>query len=237
MDPGTQTVLDKVVGSLRTELGGNLHSCCVYGSVVRGNATPGVSDINLLVVLGESTPGAHEAIARAIGAETAIDPFILAKSGLARSIRAFAPKFASIRRHYRVLHGADPLAGTHVDPAYGKFVCEQGLRNLRLRLVYSFVTRQRHKAYDAFVIRNATPLFVQLSEALRLEGIPVPTEYDARIPVLEREFGIDGGVLRDLLAFKAAPRRLSPSEVVALHGRLFPLVDAVLAWVESHWQA
>ena len=231
-----QESLDKTVEVLRFELRENLYSCCLYGSTVRGNAIEGVSDINLLIVLNDSTGEAHESIRKAIGDQPRIDPFILARRGLVRSFRAFAPKFASIKRHYRVLYGADPLSGVGVDPELEKFLCEQALRNLRLRLVFSFVTRPRHHAYDAFVVRNVTQLFVQISEAVRLQGVSLPDDFDSRIPVLEREFGIDGRVLRDLLVLKGAPRRLTEPEIVELHGRVFPLVDKVLVWIESHWQ-
>ena len=178
MTSKTQASLDRAVVGLRTELGDNLYACCLYGSAVRGNSVEGVSDLNLLIVLQESAPAAHAAIARVIGADPLIDPFILGRRGLARSARAFAPKFASIRRNYRVLYGADPLVDFQVDPALEKFLCEQALRNLRLRLIYSFVTRQRHKSYDRFLQRNITGLFVNFSEALRLHGVTVPVAFE-----------------------------------------------------------
>src|SRR6185369_6724655 len=103
MTPKPQATLDQAVGALRSELGENLFSCCVYGSAVRGNAIEGVSDLNLLIVLNQSNTGAHQAVARAIGGLPQVDPFVLAKRGFERSVRAFAPKFASIRRNYRVL--------------------------------------------------------------------------------------------------------------------------------------
>ena len=229
--------MDEAVKALRAELGDNLYSCCVYGSAVRGNSVEGVSDINLLIIINESSSAAHEAIARAIGGQPLIDPFVLARRGFERSVRAFAPKFASIRRNHRVLHGADPLAEMTVDPALEKFLCEQAIRNLRLRLIYSYVTRQQHKAYDKFVIRNITGMFVQFSEALRLNDITIPASFEARIPTLEKEFKVDGQTLRDLLVLKKAPRKFSETETVNWHGRLFPVVDAVLGWIETHWPA
>jgi len=236
VNPKLQTALDQTVSALRNELGENLYSCCVYGSAVRGNAIEGVSDINLLVVLNQSTTAAHEAIARAIGGQPLVDPFVLAKRGLGRSLRAFATKFASIKRHYRVLHGADPLAAATVDSKLERFLCEQAVRNLRLRLVYSFVTRAQHKAYDRFVLRNITTIFVHSSEVLRLSGVSMPVSFDERVPVLAKEFKIDGQVLRDLLALKKSPARFSEAETVAWHQRLFPVVDTVLVWIESRWQ-
>jgi hypothetical protein len=236
MTPKLQAALDQAVAALRRELGENLFSCCVYGSAVRGNTVEGVSDLNLLLVLNQSNVAAHQAVARAIGGLPQIDPFVLAKRGFERSVRAFAPKFASIRRNYRVLHGADPLATMAVDAGLEKFLCEQAFRNLRLRLVYSFVTRAQHKAYDRFVVRHVTPLFVQCSEVLRLSGVNVPVAFEARIPVLETEFQLDGQVLRELLELRKQPVRFSEADAVTWHERLFPLVDTVLVWMEAHWQ-
>jgi hypothetical protein len=232
-----QATLDQAVSALRAELGDNLFSCCVYGSAVRGNAIEGVSDINLLIIVKESTSAAHEAIGRAIGGQALIDPFILGQRGFERSIRAFAPKFASIHRNYRVLHGADPLAGMQVDTALEKFLCEQAVRNLRLRLVHAFVTRKQNRAYDKFVVRNITALFVQFSEVLRLNGVSMPQAFDARVPLLEKEFKMDGQVLRDLLALKKDPKKFTEADAINWHKKLFPVVDAALVWIETNWPA
>lgn len=85
-------------------------------------------------------------------------------------------------------------------------------------------------------IRNITGLFVQFSEALRLSGIVVPVGFDARIPIMEQEFKIDGKVVRDLMELKKTPHRFSKEEAVTWHERVFPLLDAVLAWMERKWQ-
>lgn len=235
MNPTLESTLQETVAALQAELGGNLYSCCLYGSAVRGNAIEGVSDLNLLIVVVASTPAVHQAIARAVGGRSQINPFILGRRGFARNARAFAPKFASIRRHHRVLCGADPFTGLAPDPQLERFLCEQALRNLRLRLVYSFVTRSRHRNYDRFLLNNITPMVVQFSETLRLGGIAIPTEYPARLPVFEREFRCDGAILRDLLALKGTSRRFSEAESVRWHEQLFPVLDAALLWIEEHW--
>src|ERR1700741_4776100 len=101
------STLTQTVSALKEALGNNLYSCCLYGSAVRGDAIEGVSDINLLIVLENSTAEAHLAISRVIGGNPNIDPFVLGRRGFERSVRAFAPKFLSIQRNYRVLCGAD----------------------------------------------------------------------------------------------------------------------------------
>lgn len=237
MSPDLDPLLSAAVAALCAALGDNLHSVCLYGSSVRGNAIKGVSDFNLLIVLNDSSSTAHQAIAGVLGKFPRVDPFILAKRGLARSVRAFAPKFASIKRHHRVLFGTDPLADITPDAAMERFLCEQSVRNLRLRLVYAFVMRGRERAYDRFVIGHTTALFVQLSDPLRIEGIEIPTDFAERIPVFAREFAVAAGVLDELLALKREPRRLNEAEVVALHERLFPVVDGALRWIEGRWAA
>ena len=231
-----QAVVESVVVELKAALGDNLHSCCLYGSAVRGNHIPRVSDVNLLIVLNESTPAAHNAIANVVSRRSEVDQFVLARRGFERSVQAFASKFASIQRNYRVLHGADPLAGIKVEPDLERFLCEQALRNLRLRLVYAFITRQRTKVYDKFLARSVTPLFVQLAETLRLQGISVPKDFAARVAVFEKEFGVKGESLRALLEFKARPSRLNDEEQTAWHERIFALVDKVVTWIEAKWK-
>jgi hypothetical protein len=235
VNPKLASTLDETLAALKAGLGDNLHSCCLYGSAVRGNAIEGVSDVNLLIVLNDSDPAAHTAVGRALEGRPAVDPFILGKRDFARSARAFATKFSSIRRHHRILHGADPFADFKTDPQLERFLCEQGLRNLRLRMVYSFTTRGRHKNYDRFIVSHVTAIFVQLAEALRLAGISIPTDFAARIPIFEREFKLESQVLHDLLALKRAPRRVAEADMAQWHGRVLPLLDAVLQWVEERW--
>ena len=237
MPTSTDSLADKAVQALRHHLGPNLYSFCLYGSAVRGNFIEGISDINLLIVLNESNPGAHQAVARAIGGEKEIDPFVLGRAGFARSARVFGSKFASIQRHHRVLHGPDPLAGLAADPALERFLCEQALRNLRLRLVYAFVTRARTHGYRRFLLRTVTPLFVQFSEVLRLEGLTVPKEFEARVPLMEKQFHIDGEFLIELLAAKEDPDDAGEEDDEEWHERLFPMVDAVVNWVEATWNS
>ena len=237
MSPECESLVASIAAVLREKLGANLHSCCVYGSAVRGNWLAGISDLNLLIVLNESTPAAHEGIAEALRPHPAVDPFILGRSGMERSVRAFAAKFANIRRQYQVVHGADPLADITFDPALERFLCEQAVRNLRLRLVYAFVTRSPRKPYERFLLAHITTLFVQLSQVLRLSGVNVPKTFEERIAVFESQFKIDGAALRELLAFKRQPRPLDEAQARAWHGRVFPILDSVVKWLEANWPA
>lgn len=236
LPPPMQAALDRAVENLRTRLGKNLHACVLFGSAVRGRVVSGVSDIDLLLVLEESTPEAHAAIAAAIRGPVPIDPIVVGRRGFDRTVRAFAPKFRSIRRHRRVLLGPDPLEGPDTDETVVRFLSEQALRNRALRLANAFI---RHgwdgDRYGRYLAESAPGLLVDLSDAVRLEGTAIPADFVERLPVLEGALGEGAGVLRDLLELRARPRRLSASEAADFHSRLYRLVDRALRRIEETW--
>ena len=235
LTPGFQQALDRAVAALKTRLGENLHSLALYGSAAReGVEKP--ADLNLLIVLQESTPEAHAAIAEAIRGPVPIEPFILGRAHLGRSLQAFAVKFLSVRRHRRILHGADPLADLRVSEKVGRFLAEQAVLNLRLRLVHAFVVRGRDRSRYSRAVTEALPaIFTDLAEVLRQAGREVPEPFADRIPLFSREFGADASVLADLLSLKAAARTLAAEEVTSLHARLSRLLDAAVRWLEAAW--
>lgn len=235
MKPPHDAVPAEIAASLSQGLGNNLHSCCLYGSTVRGNAIAGVSDLNILIVLERSDAGAHAAIARVLGGRPDIDPFIVDRAGLQRTAHCFSTKFASIQRHYQVLVGADPFIGVTVNTGLEKLLCEQGLRNLRLRLTYAFVMRSAQRSYGRFLQGCVSPVFVQLSDILRLEGLDLPAEFTDRVPLLGRHLGLDAAALTALHDLRKHPRVLRENEMATWHGLLIHLLDTALSWVEAHW--
>src|SRR5262245_1265796 len=132
-----QAALDDTIAALQSVLGMNLYSVVLYGSAARGDFVQGVSDLNLMVVLNESNPAAHEALARVVRSRPNVEPFAIGRPGLLRTARAFPAKFAAIRRTGRTVFGPDPLADVPHFPELERFAAEQALRNVRLRLVYN----------------------------------------------------------------------------------------------------
>jgi predicted nucleotidyltransferase len=231
----TQQALDQVVLNLKNTLKNNLDSCILYGSAVRGNHVPNISDINLLIVLNESTPEAHTAISDTLNAYPFIEPFILGKNGIERSIQSFAIKFRSISRNYRVLFGNDFLAKMTTDEILMRFLCEQSVRNLRLREVHCFVTEKNIQRYTSYLIDIIPDIFINLSETLRCKSIEVPKDYLNRIPIFEKEFGTKADILNRLLSVKSEQRILSSTEVAEFHSAIFNLLNQVISWIETQW--
>jgi predicted nucleotidyltransferase len=227
-------ILTSVVSGLRKTLGKNLYSCILYGSAVRSSFVAGSSDLNLLIILNESTPAAHREISRILKRKVRIEPFVICRVGMEKSFDAFAIKFCSIKRHYQVLHGEDPLSDLVIDEKILYFVTEQALRNLRLRTVRAYINqshdRQRYLGYLAQI----TPqVFTDIGTALRVRGFPVEKNFADRIPLLTEHLGDSAQVLKDLLDLKKKKVMLSEEELFLLHSKLFTLLDQTISWLSE----
>ena len=240
--------LDRAVAELKSRLDTNLDSLVLYGSAVRGDFVQEISDVNLLIVLRESNPASHREISAAVAGNLKIDPMIVGRPGMARSFEAFALKFRSMARDYQVLHGADPFVDFTVRPEVERFLCEQALRNIRLRLVRGFVILGKDRLrYTDFLIHWVPTLFIDLSAALRLNGTDIPHDFSDRVDILAKGFDTDTSVLRDLLALKEHPprpgfdarlvwgRRLPRVEIDRFHEGTFGLLTTAIEWMERRW--
>ncbi|MDH5180939.1 MAG: nucleotidyltransferase domain-containing protein [Gammaproteobacteria bacterium] len=231
-----QAALDKLAQRLPALLGENLFACILYGSAVRGDVTPGVSDLNLLIILNESTPEAHSAIADCLDGKVKVELFVIGRRGMERSFQSFALKFRSIKRNYRLICGTDPLGEFAVSDERVRFTLEQSLRNLRLRSVHNYIYLRKHpERYRQFLLNVYTAVFTDISEILRLEGVEVATAYTGRIQTIEKFFDIKAPILAKLLAIKNHPEQFNAEQITALHEGLFGLLHHIITWMEERW--
>lgn len=232
----TQQTLDRAVQALTGQFRENLYSCILFGSAVRGGFVEGKSDLNLLIVLNESTAEAHQALGDILKESPEISPMIIGKDSMEGDFLSFANKFQSIRRNYKVLHGADPLVSFQPDESLLRVFCEQSLRNLRLRLTHAFVkSRKDRKSYLRYLSKVTPSVFVNLSDVLRLGGIQVPTSFPERIQTLAGTFDADASVLNELLKLSQSNERKSEEEIFSIHLRIHRLLSQTLHWMESQW--
>lgn len=227
-------ILTSVVADLQAKLDANLYSCILYGSAVRGSFVVGSSDLNLLIILNHSTPVAHREIAGILQRKVRIEPFIISRIGMERSFEAFAIKFCSIKRHYRVLYGNDPLRDLVIDEKILLFLTEQALRNLRLRTVRAYIRLSRNRQqYLGYLVRIVPQVFTEIASALRVRGIPVEGDFAHRIPLFTDHLGDHAQVLKDLLALKEQKVALRDDELFQVHNQLFTLLDRTIGWLSE----
>lgn len=230
--------LARYVRQLTDTLGGRLVSLVLYGGLARGRYRPGVSDVNLALVLREVTATVLEdaaPILRAAWREIRVEPFILAAPEVPGAARAFSTKLLDIQKHHIVLAGQDIFHGLRVDPEEVRFRTEQELRNLALRLRRRFVALYDDPISLAEVLfESAAALRANLLAMLDLAGAPPPPdETSAQVfAAAASRFGLDAGALRqlgELRAIRSADRQgppAAPENVARLYGRLMAVADA-----------
>ena len=221
-----QEQIDNTQKFLEGNLFDNLFSLVLYGSLVRGDFVNEISDINLLVILNESTPQAHTVLADLVAQSSKINPFVITRRGMARSFSAFTLKFSSIQRNYRLLAGQDPFTDFHVDDKLAQFLSEQALRNLRLRTVRSFIyQKNKPDRYRDFLIHVLPMIIIDISAVMRFEKVEIPSNFSERIPIFAEKMSIDTSVLSELISYKDSPSALTKDDIITYHNKLYHLLD------------
>lgn len=225
--------LDELSAALRDGAGANLRALVLYGGLARGRYTPGASDINIAVILGDASAKELEKIAKPLHASwraMRVDPFIIESGELPRLAIAFPTKFLDIQRRHIALFGDDPFTAIVVPREAIRQRVEQELYNLALRMRRRFVdTLDDPVALAATAGDAAASLAVNLRALLLLRGI-VSETFEPTLAIYERaaqEFGLDGEAL-------AAVKRLGhagSSETLNrdLYGRLLATISRAAA--------
>src|SRR5688500_14303547 len=107
------TALDGLSTELQRAAGDNLLALVLYGGLARGRYVPGSSDINVVVVLGDTSAAAIERIAPALHAAwraMRVEPFIITPADIPRLAVTFPTKMLDIQRRHVVLFGDEPFA-------------------------------------------------------------------------------------------------------------------------------
>jgi predicted nucleotidyltransferase len=211
------------------------HALVVYGSLARGTFREGESDVNLALVLGDTSLellGRLHAPLRGAWRAMRIEPFIVRVSEIPRLAEAFPIKLLDIKTRSDAILGENPFRDVEIRPAELQRRIAQELRNHVLRL------RRRYAMSGAEPVELARALFgsdtsvlVELDALLRLTGTP-PADDSAEAIFAEsaKRFGIDGAVLGRLHAFK---KGAEDRDIASLYRGLLSSLERALEVVDG----
>jgi hypothetical protein len=217
----------RFVADIRKTWAERLRAVVLHGSVARGDAIPGVSDINLLLLVD----GVHLSDLEAAGpaarrwvelGNTA--PMVLDAADWGRATDVFAVEIADMLDHREVLHGADPLEGVAVSPAALRFQLEHELRASLVRLHDTLMISAEHpRDIGALLLRALPSCEAYLRATLRLANRSLPADPRAVIREAAEVVGGDPGGLLEARAARqqgAAPSRTLAHPEVETYYRL-----------------
>lgn len=207
-----RTQLDQSLGTLAKsigELAGLDASIVLYGSAARGDWVPGRSDVNLLVLVGDTSPAALRRLTPAVSAWHArgfAPPLIMGRAEWDRSADVFPIEIADMRVAHRVLCGTDPVVGLHVDPADLREAVEKELRGKLVRLRQAYVRfGDAGMILGGFALASISSYFALLRCIAVLYQRSPGLAPDDTAAVLAQELGADAGVAVEIARHRNEP--------------------------------
>lgn len=200
--------LGRLQETLERAAGANLAGLVLYGGLARGRYRPQRSDVNVAVVLRDTSAESLAAIAPALQAAwraVRVEPFIVTAAEVPRLAEVFPTKLLDIQAHHLVLAGEDPFHGLEIAPEHLRLHVRQQLHNLALRLRRRFVSIAGDESALATTLGGvARALSIDLATLLQLAGKPTPAE-DRSANVFEKAaqaFGLDREALAQLAVLR-----------------------------------
>ncbi len=113
-DKESNEKIDEFVKRIREAAGPNVESIILFGSAVSGDFHPGLSNLNLLCVLRDSSFAALQALAPVAkwwDRQKQPPPLCMTRRELERSTDVFTIELLDMQQHHRVLFGENVVQG------------------------------------------------------------------------------------------------------------------------------
>jgi predicted nucleotidyltransferase len=225
--------LEAFAADLERAAGDNLRSLVLYGSAARGNVGPG-SDVNLLLLLQDASAAALRPLSPAIRQWVKSGeppPLIFSETSWHASADVFPIEIEDVRRHHKILRGADPVADipTARDDLRRELEREARGKLIQLSAHYAAAAPDG-KALSSLIAASCKAFLVLFRAGLRLANREAPVANDA----VARDTAALCGFPSDALAWPLARLAggktpdLAPYDPIAAD-----FLDAVTAFVNA----
>lgn len=205
----------RLTEELRERAGPNLRSVVLHGSVARDEAVPGVSDVNVLVLLESAGPDELRAIAplaRRWLESAGAPPLIVPESEWARAADVFAIEVADMKDVHELLFGVDPVATLDVRRNELRLQTERELRGKLLQLREGTLLAAESPTELGWLLTAALPSFTAYMRAtLRLADRDVPADTPSVIIATAETIGADPAPFAVVWEARRAGRKFEAS--------------------------
>lgn len=234
---GTEKLLKSYVKDVAKVYGNELESVILYGSAVRGEFLPGLSNLNVLLILSSydlSVLKKYDGLHKRWSKEQVVVPLFLTRPDLESASTAFPLEYQDIRDCHRVLWGQDPFVGLKIDSRYLAAEVVQGLRGNLFRLRQRLVEgRNTEEAITILLPLSITALLPVLRGLQRLLGRPVMMHGEPLLKDIESHLEIDLAGLRDALALKRGNISPGQKEIPRLMDRYLECLTRLVGTAEA----
>lgn len=233
----TQKLLKSYMKDVVKTYDRKLESIILYGSAVRGEFLPGLSNLNVLLILSSydlSVLKQYDSLHTRWSKEHVVVPLFLTTADLKSASMAFPLEYQDILDCHRLLWGQDPFVGLKIDARYLTAEVVQGLRGNLFRLRQRLVEgRSTEEAITILLPLSVTALLPVLRALQRLLGRPVVAHGEPLLIDIESLLEIDLTSLRDALALKRGHISPGQKEIPRLMDRYLEGLSRLVTTAEA----
>lgn len=217
--PSIQPAIIEFADRILKELGDNVLSIIVYGSAAGVNYKPGISNINMAVIVREldfSVLRQGVSLVRGGHKRKIATPLFLTKGYITSSLDVFPVEFTEIKEQHRVIFGEDIFKDLVIPVEDLRLLCEQQIKGklLHLRQAYLDIGSNPSvlKKLLSAALSDLIPVFRQL---IVLKGQKPADQKEQMFEDLSRIFSIDQGSFLVILQDKNKKTKISSHQVEA----------------------
>ena len=217
--------------------GDNLFALLVRGSAARGNYDPKRSDVNLVLILEDTSAGALRPLGPAVAKwvkRGQPPPVIFSTLGWKQSTDVFPIELEDMREAHLLIRGEDPFADVSTTPEDTRRELEGEARGKLLQLRAEYVAAATDgKVLGALLASSAKTFFVLFRSLLRLRGEPRPESDGAMVSAVADLIGFDRAPFEWAVARHRGDKQRDLAAHDPLGAQYLEAIEAFVAFVDS----
>ena len=196
-------IVTELVDDYKQVFGEVLLGVVMYGSAVTHEYRPGVSDVNILVVLADNAIEQVRKcrhIAQKWHKRNVAIPFFITPEFIASAVDSYPVEFLDIQTSHRILYGEDYFSRCEIDRENLRRQCERELRGVLIRLQKEFVgSGEKDHALCMITIASMKKMLPVFKALLRLNNKPVPKTQSDVVMAIEDLYDLGASALSGML--------------------------------------
>jgi len=229
--------IDEFVKRVCEAGGANIKSVILFGSAVAGDFQPGLSNLNTLCVLGESSFRALQAltpVAKWWYGKKQPPPLCMTRQELERSTDVFTIELLDMQQYHRVLFGEDSLRDLKIPMHLHRVQVEYELREkLFLLRQHVLVASDNESRLWEVLLGSAASFGTLFRHSLIALGDSTQGGKRGAVQALSQRIGLDASAMLQVLDVREHKINRKKVDVRDLAARYLVLVEKVTAAVDA----
>lgn len=227
--------LDKLVESLKKELGENLTSIIAFGS--QANVEDAKNNLNIMIVTNtlsaENLYAISKPIQKWVKAKNPI-PVIMNRDEWYSSFDVYAIEYSDIKGNYRLIYGEDLVQSISINKYFLRLECEAELKSLLLKYKNNFLMNIRSdKEMKKLLSHIIKTLLVIFRSVLRLHDCAVPYRAVDIIEFVSNYLNFNKIVMLKLAKVKYEGDAYTKQELMYIEAELVKDIQHILKQVDA----